>query len=454
MIVTTSTSENIHLETKPFHSGGEGELYRIVSPSKFKDKCVKIYFSQFQDKRREGKLSYMIWNRPSQIQFSSDFKICWADDLIYMNGKFAGFIMPFAFPDSVQLYEICTTKISSKVQKVFHDKFDRKNSRSLENRLKLCVNIAIAIHCIHETGIYVFVDLKPQNILIDPFGKVSIVDLDSLQVAKNFNIIHHGHVATPEYTPFEGASLNPSINFIPPTWDYFSLAVIFYEIIFGLHPFVATSLKPYENLTTIQDSIKNGLFVFGSRSHFLKPPSQHNNFKLLPENVKNSFIDAFDRGNGSPLLRPSAQNWGKILVEEVAKETEKVDLNCPVCSKKITVSKHTNVKMNCIGCDATVEFSKGKVFGYSRDKVVTHNNTVYQDREIIKNGSSGIWKVSTVLLIFILFVMFASYEDRISTIEDKNVQVYQLDEEISALKINNNNLTLEKERLEGEVKSL
>ncbi|ERM83065.1 hypothetical protein P872_06215 [Rhodonellum psychrophilum GCM71 = DSM 17998] len=461
MLVTTSSSEKIQLETKAFHSGGEGELYRIVSPLKFKDKCVKIYYSHYQDKGREGKLNYMIRNRPSQIQFSSDFKICWADDLIFLNGKFVGFIMPFAFSDSIQLYEICTTKINSRIQKIFHDKFDRKNPKSLENRLKLCVNIAIAIHCIHETGIYVFVDLKPQNILIDSTGKVSIVDLDSLQVAKNSNIIHHGHVATPEYTPIEGTTLNPSINFIPATWDYFSMAVIFYEIIFGLHPYVATSLKPYEHLTTIQDAIKNGLFVFGSRTQYLKPPPQHDNFKHVPENIKKSFFDAFDRANGSPLLRPSAQDWGKILVEEVAKETEKVNLNCPFCGKLITVSKHNNMKTNCNGCDATVDFRKGKLFGYSREKVVTVNKTVYKDKEVIVKNDSRTWKILTIILVIILFLALHLYQNEINIMEKKSLEIHQMNNEIlsyndniSSLEIKNKNLELVNERLEGEVKNL
>lgn len=454
MIVTTSSSEKIYLEGNPFHSGGEGELYRVLKPLKYKGSCVKIYFSQYQDKRREEKLKYMIVNKPLQSHIGTDFKVCWAEDLIYFNGNFVGFIMPFAFPNSIQLYELCTSKIKSRVPKVFHDKFDRKKPELLVNRLKVCVNIAIAIHCIHETSKYVFVDLKPQNILIDTSGKISIVDLDSLQVAVNGNIIHHGHVATPEYTPLEAKSLNPSINFIPLPWDYFSLAIIFYELIFGLHPYVATSLPPYEKNTTIQDSIRNELFVFGKRSKFLSPPKQHDNFKLLPSKIKKAFIDAFDVGNHSPLLRPSAQIWGKILVEEVYKESETIEIGCPICKSKRGISRHRTIKFQCSNCDCMVEVRKGKVFGYSRDKVNYVDRVVYQDKEVIAKQGEGIWKASTAVFALLCLILYGYYSSELKAITQENESVYFLKNQISDLNIINSGLVSDKELLELENEKL
>nr|WP_255777872.1 hypothetical protein [Mariniradius sediminis] len=363
--------------------------------------------------------------------------------------------MPLAFPDSIQLYEICTNKIKQGINKVFHEKFDRKKPSSLENRLKLCVNIAIAIHCIHETGTYVFVDLKPQNVLIDPNGRVSIVDLDSLQVSKNSNIIHHGHVATPEYTPFEGSSLNPSINYIPPTWDYFSMAVIFYEIIFGLHPYVATSLKPYEKLTTIQEAIKNGLFVFGLKSQYLKAPEQHDNFKLLPSNIQKYFIDAFDKGNTSPLLRPSAQDWGKVLAEEVANETDKVNIKCPVCGNDTNFSRHRSVQINCIGCNSVLDIRKGNVFGYTKEKIVYQDRTVYKDKEVVKTKGSTLWKIISAVVIFILFFVYLNLSDNINTLKYEIATIQNLKEdELATLRTENSNLVIENGKLKTEVNDL
>lgn len=316
-IVNTELGQQIKLEDKPFQTGGEGELYKIVTPHNLTNHCVKLYYQQYQNDQRESKLKYMVNHKPETLTDGSNFNICWATDVVYRQNKFAGFVMPLAFTGGIQLYELCTIKVRKNIDAIWHQKFDRSKSDTLPNRLKLCVNIAIAIHNIHSTKNYVLVDMKPQNVLVTPEGKVSIVDLDSIQIAENGNVIHQGHVATPEYVPVEGNRLNPSVNFIPETWDRFSLAIIFYELIFGLHPFVATSTGIYENITTIDESIKNGLFVYGSKSQYLQLPSLHNNFNLLPQKMKDCFINALDKGHNNPNARSTAKEWGEVIFSEL-----------------------------------------------------------------------------------------------------------------------------------------
>lgn len=316
-IVNTELGQQIKLEDKPFQTGGEGELYKIITPHNLTNHCVKLYYQQYQNDQRESKLKYMVNHKPQTLTDGSNFNICWATDVVYRQNKFAGFVMPLAFIGGIQLYELCTIKVRKNVDAIWHQKFDRSKSDTLPNRLKLCVNIAIAIHNIHSTKNYVLVDMKPQNVLVTPEGKVSIVDLDSIQIAENGNVIHQVHVATPEYVPAEGNKLNPSVNFIPETWDRFSLAIIFYELIFGLHPFVATSTGIYENITTIDESIKSGLFVFGSKSQYLQLPSLHNNFNLLPQKMKDCFTNALDKGHSNPNARPTAKEWGEVIFSEL-----------------------------------------------------------------------------------------------------------------------------------------
>jgi formylglycine-generating enzyme required for sulfatase activity len=316
-IVHTLLGQQIKLEDKPFQTGGEGALYKIVTPYNLTNHCVKLYYQQYQNDQRESKLKYMVNHKPPTLTDSSNIKICWATDVVYRQDKFIGFVMPLAFVGSIQLYELCTTKIKKNIDEIWHQKFDRSKSDTLSNRLKLCVNIAIAIHNIHLTKNYVLVDMKPQNILVTPEGKVSIVDLDSLQIAENGNVIHQGQVATPEYVPVEGNRLNPAVHFIPATWDRFSLSIIFYELIFGLHPFVATSTGIYENITTIDESIKNGLFVYGAKSQYLQLPPPHNNFNLLPQKMKDCFMNALDKGHNNPNARPTAEEWGKVIFAEL-----------------------------------------------------------------------------------------------------------------------------------------
>lgn len=59
-------------------------------------------------------------------------------------------------------------------------------------------NWALATEIIHNSGKYIIVDLKPENVLATADGKISVVDTDSFQIidgSKKFP----GPVATPEY---------------------------------------------------------------------------------------------------------------------------------------------------------------------------------------------------------------------------------------------------------------
>ncbi|TAE70063.1 MAG: hypothetical protein EAZ85_12335 [Bacteroidetes bacterium] len=419
LIVKTEKGQQINLEDTPFTSGGEGELYKIISPNSLNKYCVKIYYSQYQTQQKYEKLRFMINHKPQQITDKTNYMICWVDDLVFRDDNFVGFLMPLAFDNSIQLYELCTTKIKKNLKSTWYQKFDRDLDPSIENRLKLCVNIAIAIHNIHNTQKYVLVDMKPQNILICPEGKVSIVDLDSIQISNGVQIIHHGHVATPEYTPIEGRRINPSNDFVPESWDRFSLAIIFYEIIFGIHPFVATSIGKYKHITTIEDAIKNELFVFGSNSEFLELPPPHNKFHLLPQNIKNYFIKALDKGYNNPAGRPTAEDWGKMLFEELRLETEKTDVYCPVCKHIMSVPKYKHVRVNCPKCKTNIEIKNGSLSGYIGENIV--EKKVYVDKVSTENKPNE--KFITYLLaiaMIIGFIWFLSLNNNSSNIQNNN----------------------------------
>lgn len=305
----------IHLETAPFASGGEGAVHRILNMSGY---CAKIYHPDQLTKKKEKKIEYLI-NNFSYQQLSDKALICWPVDLVYnTTGKFVGFIMPLSFQNSIELYEIVTLKIRNNLDNKWKKKFDRNTIDGIQNRLKVCVNIAIALHTLHSTRHYVLVDFKPQNILITTDGRVSITDMDSIQVFNNSQIIHHAKVATPEYAPKESEKLNPANDLITETWDRFSLAVVFYEILFGIHPYAATAGGQYDNATTIDDKIRKNLFVHGSKKSYLTViPQPHSNYNNLPTSIKNLFIKAFETGSTNPLLRPTAEEWGKTITEEL-----------------------------------------------------------------------------------------------------------------------------------------
>jgi len=319
-IVYTTAKIPVQLEDKPVASGGEGTVFRVKSAGVYTNTCVKIYHTPKRTPARRKKVEFMILNKP-QVTSSQNFIICWPIESIYdQNQRFIGFLMPLAFSGSEQLYELTRPAIAKRLQTGW-GKFDRSTSTGIEKRLKVCVNIAIAIHSIHQSGKYALVDYKPQNILISSQGKISITDVDSFQIAENGVVLYHSEVSTPEYAPPECTKINPSQTLVPESWDRFSLAVSFYEILFGIHPFVSTPGGQYLKATTIGEMIQKGLFVHGSKRNYLTViPRIHDNFKLLPESIKQLFIKAFEDGHTNSKLRPSAEQWGQTINAELIKK--------------------------------------------------------------------------------------------------------------------------------------
>ncbi len=316
LTLKTSSGRTIKIEDTPFAKGGEGGVHRIISPLN-SEECVKIYFPKERNLPRQNKIEYMVNNPPPNLQ-SHNHVICWATESVFKNNYFIGFTMPLAFNGSIQLYELCTPKLKAKLPQTWRTKFDRDNSVGIQSRLKLCTNLSAAIHSIHRLNNYVLVDLKPQNILVTLDGKVSLIDCDSIQISSNGRILFPARVATPEYVPPEGTRINPSKNIVPQSWDRFSMAIMFYEIIFGLHPYAASFNGKFQNSTTLDSKIKDGLFVHGKNKVFISVmPSLHKNYAIIPSSLKSLFDRAFNTGHQMPDVRPSAEEWGKTLYQEL-----------------------------------------------------------------------------------------------------------------------------------------
>jgi hypothetical protein len=150
---------------------------------------------------------------------------------------------------------------------------------------------------------------------MQPNGILAVVDMDSVEVLKDGVAIFSAPVATPEYTPPEHYS-GPR-GTIEETWDHFSLGVIFYQLLLGLHPFAASGNPPYDNLVSIHDKIKNDLYVHHSEKQaFLKViPPPHQQFYKIPDEVQELFQNCFEYGAKDPDIRPSPADWCNTLAD-------------------------------------------------------------------------------------------------------------------------------------------
>ncbi|MCH2045143.1 MAG: hypothetical protein MK212_13590 [Saprospiraceae bacterium] len=323
---THVTKDKIKLAEKPFAAGGEGKLYRIASPKKYANLVAKIYHPQKQTPKRAQKMRYLLDNPPliTTVQKGTS-SLVWLKDILYLSGKFVGILMPMVTGEKLEVLTL--SKLPKKLGEKW-GRFNLKDPKSINLRLKTCFNLAAAIYQLHNTGLYILVDLKPDNVMIKPNGILSLVDMDSVEVVENGLTIYEAPVATPEYTPpefYRESTVDPSQN---PAWDLFSLGVIFYKLLLGIHPFAASAKPPYDKYIDLHSKIEHGLFVHSkSKSTVLSVvPPPHKQFSQLPRVIQDLFIRCFEDGFIDPNLRPRAEEWCLVLADTLGLPIEHITL--------------------------------------------------------------------------------------------------------------------------------
>lgn len=314
-VYTKKSKEKLMLSKKPFASGGEGHLYKIIAPHAFANFVVKIYHPNKLTPSREAKIDYLLEHPPTNADKTA---IVWVEDSIRdAQGNFLGFIMPFIKGEKLEI--LCIPKLPKKLANTWY-RFHEEADNSLDLRLKVCYNLAAAVHQIHASERYVLVDLKPDNVIITLDGLVSLVDLDSVEVVENGQKLFDAPVATPEYTPPEYYKKETKND---PTqqqaWDRFSMAVIFYKLLMGIHPFAGSFRAPYETATNLAQKIEHHLFVYNPNISTYKKsiPPPHQAFYGLSNGLQDLFLEAFVDGSLQPELRPTAHVWCSAIMQHL-----------------------------------------------------------------------------------------------------------------------------------------
>lgn len=309
MIIKSSKIGRLVVENVAFASGGAGEVYRA------KDASDKVYCFKKLINIKKGDVEKITHMSQMAMPICNSGSLCWPIDTV-LEKNLTGFIMPMAKDGSIDLLYLTnlTWPVSrKKPTSLLALKLDRTVVDGIRRRILICCNIAAAVDAVHSVG-GVIVDLKPQNILLAEDGTISLVDLDSIQIFKD-NVLYRGPLGTPQYMPPESFKINyDNQTIIDKSWDYFSLAVIFYEILLGIHPYTATAKDSIINNGTIADAIRFRMYVHGKkRSDLDVIPQPHEGIKILPLVLHEKFKDAFD--SIDPQKRPTVKEWGASLFE-------------------------------------------------------------------------------------------------------------------------------------------
>ena len=304
MQLKDSKGQLITIADSSFASGGEGDVYKVTG-SLYKDCCVKI-FHEGKMAARQSKLDYMV-KHPLNAPNNSVYRICWPREFVFKGNECIGFIMPLAFDNSHSLYDI-NLKDGSEL-------FVRATERGMTNRMKVLYNIANVISIIHQHG-YVLADFKPQNILFTDSGKISMIDMDSIQIVENGKLVYGSTAATAEYAYPKELHLLKNKQPLTSSWDVYSYAIVAYQVLLGILPFAAsTEAKDARGggITTPDQLMANNMFPFGPRKReiFAKPPI-HNYFLQLPQSLQEYFIQTFDLNR----VPPSMSQW-KALIKDL-----------------------------------------------------------------------------------------------------------------------------------------
>ncbi len=160
-------------------------------------------------------------------------------------------------------------------------------------------------------------DIKPQNILVsieNIGGQYHIVpyilDLDNVTLKNSSGKLSPASAQiTPEYKAPEGP--------IDKYYDYYSIAVIFHQLILNLHPFTFTSPggTRFRDGTEFSYYRDNKCYPWGRNRKFLDPKIQNDviwgNYTKLSPDIQQLFLRAFD--SDTPGQRPSMEEWSKAI---------------------------------------------------------------------------------------------------------------------------------------------
>ena len=319
---------------------GRGSAGEVFLHANDKSKAIKLFHPEYLQKEISLVSRIEKFYKLEQI---ADFNInygstslslgTWPNEIVKTsNGDIVGYVMN-TINNGIDLSQII---FAYDYQKAFYkykknrDKYQLwmntffYNSENIRNRFILSYSLANSFDKIYnikskhglpiQLDVYNF-DIKPLNILVSIEKNTNIIipfilDLDNLTLKNSTGKLGP---TNPQYTPDYMAPEGP----VDKYYDYYSIAVIFYQLIFSTHPFTVTGGTRFTDGITTDFYVKNKCFAWGRNRKFLHEATlkdhRHNNFKQISLGLQKLFIRAFD--SDFPTNRPTMTEWKKEFEE-------------------------------------------------------------------------------------------------------------------------------------------
>lgn len=315
--------EQLSVNTPPLGRGGEGEVYEVIKHKVYTSHVVKKLYKKERSPEKYKKIKKLIALGKPKLVSTNSIDFAWPIEVIYSSqdcneSDFLGYMLPLI--GGVELTEFCVSNDdffkNEPNKSKGYNRLALSNPQGFEYRVLVAGRVAELMAVFHQNDTFVWSDCKPENILIDKNLKVWFLDFDSCQIKdKNDTVIFKSSKMTPEYAPPERERKDEVKT---SGWDDFSLAIVLYQLLIGLHPFSGSIKKEYSQAYDNEDMVMKGYYPFSSESYkFLRVPAPHQ--KLKSESRFKPLIPLFEQCFGknlglySPEKRPTAITWQKTL---------------------------------------------------------------------------------------------------------------------------------------------